>query len=186
MELVVLHRRARDQAPEMTHDLGRLHQIVRREVINVRELMEGVRVGDVESGDLLQHLGEMVDRFGRYTGIAARFVSDGREVPLTPHLRRQVGRIVHEALINVRKHADADRVAVRAEVDSSCWRLSIEDDGRGFPFAGRLSQEELERFRQGPRTIRERVRLIGGSMAVESRPGFGSKIEIGIPLRTAS
>jgi signal transduction histidine kinase len=60
--------------------------------------------------------------------------------------------------------------------------VSIEDDGRGFPFAGRLTHDELEARRQGPRTIAERARIIGGSMAVESRPGLGSRVEVSVPI----
>jgi signal transduction histidine kinase len=185
MELVVLHRRAAAEAPELADDLARVHRIVRNEVITVRELMEGIRVGDVEAGDLLHHLSEVVDRFGRYTGIAARFVSNGDSVTLTPHVRRQVARIVHEALVNVRKHSGANRVLVRADVDAAWWKVSIEDDGQGFPFAGRRSQEELEALRQGPRTIGERVRIIGGTMVVESKPGFGARVEVAVPLKAA-
>jgi signal transduction histidine kinase len=186
MEIVVLRRRAGAEAPQLAADLARVHRIVRNEVITVRELMEGIRVGDVESDDLLHHLGEVVDRFSRHTGIAARFQSDGGAASLSPHVCRQVARIVHEALVNVRKHSNARRVLVRADLDGASWNLSIEDDGRGFPFAGRLSQSELDAFHQGPRTIGERVRLIGGVMTVESKPGFGARVEVAVPSRAAS
>jgi signal transduction histidine kinase len=65
------------------------------------------------------------------------------------------------------------------------WKVSIEDDGQGFPFAGRRSQEELEALRQGPRTIGERVRIVGGTMVVESKPGFGARVEVAVPLKAA-
>jgi two-component system nitrate/nitrite sensor histidine kinase NarX len=182
MEVVVMRRRAAAEAPRFVDDLARVHRIVRDEVVTVRELMEGIRVGDVESGELLHHLGEVVDRFSRHTGIVARFASDGQTAALTPYVRRHVAGILHEALVNVRKHSGADHVMVRTDLDGARWRLSIEDDGRGFTFAGRRSQEELEALRQGPRTIGERVRLIGGAMTVESRPGFGARIEVEVPL----
>jgi signal transduction histidine kinase len=186
MEIAVLRRRAKAEAPALNEDLTRVHSIVRDEVVTVRELMEGIRVDDVGSGDLVQHLSGVVDRFSRYTGIAARFVSDGKPVPVGPHARRQIARIIHEALVNVRKHSGADRVLVRADVDGTFWRVSIEDDGRGFPFAGRLTQEELDAQRKGPRTIGERARIIGGHVTVESRPGFGSRVEVEVPLATGS
>jgi signal transduction histidine kinase len=185
MEIVVLRRRAVSEAPQLVEDLARVHGIVRDEVVTVRELMEGIRVDDVETGDLVNHLNDVVDRFGRHTGIAARFVSDGRPAPLTPYARRQLARIVHEALVNVRKHSGADRVLVRASTDERFWKLSIEDDGRGFPFAGRRTHAELEALRLGPRTIGERARIIGGEISVESRPGFGSCVEIIVPLEPA-
>jgi signal transduction histidine kinase len=183
MEVVVLRRRAMSDSPELAEELARVHGIVRNEVISVRELMEGLRVGDEEAGDLVQHLGSIVDRFTRHTGITARFISDGRTVSLTPHVRRQAMQIVHEALVNVRKHSGADHVFVRSVVDGRCWKLSIEDDGRGFQFAGRLSRAELEQVRQKPRTIDERVQLIGGDLVVESKPGFGATIEVIVPLQ---
>ena len=182
MEIAVLRRRAKSEAPLWTDDLARVHSIVRDEVVTVRELMEGIRVDDVGSGDLIQHLSGVVDRFSRYTGISARFVSNGQAVPLTSHARRQIARIVHEALVNVRRHSNADRVVVRIDTDRLAWKVSIEDDGRGFPFGGRLTHDELDAQRQGPRTIGERARIIGGLMTVESRPGFGSRVEVSVPI----
>ena len=182
MEIAVLRRRAKTEAPPLTDDLARVHGIVRDEVVTVRELMEGVRVDDLGSGDLIQHLSGVVDRFGRHTGISARFVSAGASAPLAPHARRQIARIVHEALVNVRKHANADRVVVRAGVDGGAWKVSIEDDGRGFPFGGRLTHDQLDAQRQGPRTIGERARIIGALLTVESRPGFGSHVEVAVPI----
>ena len=186
MEVVVLRRRAMAEAPQFTADLSRVHAIVRDEVIAVRELMEGIRVGDVEASDLPHHLSEVVDRFSRHTGIVARFISDGRAVALTPHVCRQVTRIVHEALVNVRKHSAASHVVVRADAEGNRWKLSITDDGHGFQFAGRLSQDELEKTRQWPRAIAERVQLIGGVMTVESKPGLGASIEVAVPLEEVS
>ncbi len=185
MQIVVLRRRAVEEAPQLSEDLARVHGIIRDEVVTVRELMEGIRVDDVETGDLLNHLSGVVDRFSRHTGIAARFVSDGRPAPLTPYARRQLARIVHEALVNVRKHSGADRVLVRTNVDDGFWRLSIEDDGRGFPFAGRRSQAELQAENMCPRIIADRASVIGGELIVESRPGFGSRVEVAIPTQAS-
>jgi signal transduction histidine kinase len=182
MEVVVLQRRAIEEAPQLVSDLARVHRIIRDEVVTVRELMEGIRVGDVQPADMLYHLSELVDRFSRHTGIAGRFISDGKVADLSAYSRREISRIVHEALVNVRKHSGADRVIVKAELVDGSWKLSVEDDGKGFPFGGRRSLAELELQRQGPRTIAERIRIIGGDLVVESKPGFGTRLEISIPV----
>jgi signal transduction histidine kinase len=184
MEIAVLRRRAKAEAPPLVDDLARIHGIVRDEVVTVRELMEGIRVNDLVSGDLIQHLSGVVDRFSRYTGVSARFLSDGKPVSLSQDTRRQVARIVHEALVNVRKHSGADRVVVRVGLNAAAWKVSIEDDGRGFPFAGRLTIDELEAQRKGPRSIAERTRIIGGALIVDSRPGFGARVEVSVPITT--
>ena len=182
MEIAVLRRRAKNEAPPLSEDLARVHGIVRDEVVTVRELMEGIRVDDVGSGDFMQHLSGVVDRFSRYTGISARFVSDGKPAPLTPNVQRQVARIIHEALVNVRKHSGADRVVIRTQVEGDGWTVTIQDDGRGFPFGGRFTHDELEAKRIGPRTIGERARIIGATIVVDSRPGFGSRVELSVPI----
>jgi two-component system nitrate/nitrite sensor histidine kinase NarX len=182
MEIAVLRRRAKNEAPPLIEDLARIHGIVRDEVVTIRELMEGIRVDDVASGDFMQHLSGVVDRFSRYTGISARFVSDGTPAALTPNVQRQVARIVHEALVNVRKHSGADRVVIRTQVERQVWKVTIQDDGRGFPFGGRFTHDELEVNRLGPRMIGERARIIGATIVVDSRPGFGSRVEVSIPM----
>jgi len=61
----------------------------------------------------------------------------------------------------------ARNVFVRlSTINGSCC-LSIDDDGCGFPFTGRLSQADLEASRKGPVVIKERVRQIGGALTVE-------------------
>jgi len=57
----------------------------------------------------------------------------------------------------------------------------IEDDGRGFPFSGRLSQADLDALGKGPLVIKERVRVIAGELTIESNPGHGARVEVRIP-----
>ena len=78
----------------------------------------------------------------------------------------------------MRKHSGAHNVLVRFDYQDGCWRLVVDDDGRGFDFSGRLAQAELDAARKGPLTIKERVRSIGGELAIESSPGRGARLEI--------
>jgi two-component system nitrate/nitrite sensor histidine kinase NarX len=87
-------------------------------------------------------------------------------------------RIVQEALVNVRKHSQACNVLVRLTTDDGICRLVIEDDGRGFEFEGRLSAGELDERRAGPAIIKERARLLGADLAVDSSPGAGVRVEV--------
>jgi len=71
---------------------------------------------------------------------------------------------------------------VRAAARDGRLTLSIEDDGRGFPFSGRLSQAELAASHHGPAVIMERVRELGGEITVESKAGQGARVEVAVPL----
>jgi len=57
----------------------------------------------------------------------------------------------------------------------------VEDDGKGFSFAGRYSHEQMEEAGKGPMIIKERVGLIAGELTVESNPGQGTRLEVTVP-----
>ena len=63
-------------------------------------------------------------------------------------------------------------------------RLEIraEDNGGGFPFSGTFTLDELELLRLGPVSIKRRVRMLGGELQLESRPGHGASLQIRIPV----
>ena len=66
--------------------------------------------------------------------------------------------------------------------DSECLDLSVDDDGKGFPFAGAYSLDELDLLRRGPVTIRSRVRGLSGELLLDSVPGHHTSLKIRIPL----
>jgi signal transduction histidine kinase len=92
-------------------------------------------------------------------------------------------RIVQESLVNIRKHSGAQSAVVRFGSQESLWKLVVNDDGNGFPFAGCFGLAELDTLRRGPAVIKERVRAVGGDMIIESTPGHGSRLEITIPQK---
>jgi signal transduction histidine kinase len=181
MQLEVL----RGQAPLKDSPTGaevlRLQNVVRDEVLNLRDLMQQMRPAEFDPDELLEHFADMVQHFGRDTGIRSRFVTDLKQVPLERHVCFELVRIVQEGLANIRKHSAAKHVMVRFGLKDGAWRLEIDDDGRGFPFEGRLSHIELDARSAGPVIIKERVRAIGGQLAIDSTPGRGSRLEVLVP-----
>lgn len=181
MLLEAVRRKAQDEAPEIGTSLKLIQAHLHDEVLAVRELMEQMRRVEVTSSELVGHLAQMIERFARDTGLRAQFVSDLREVELSRAVCGEVARIVQEALVNVRRHAAASNVVVRLAREGDGCLLVIDDDGRGFGFSGRLSHAELDGGRKGPVVIKERVRAARGEIAIDSRPGQGSRIEIRFP-----
>ena len=72
-------------------------------------------------------------------------------------------------------------MTVRFEQQDGYWLLSVDDDGRGFPFDGRLDLAEPDASGRGPSIIKERVHAIGAQLVVQSTPGSGSRLEVHIP-----
>ena len=183
MQVDVLRRQSPGKPGLVTEELGRIQGLLREEVLKLRELMQQMKTLDVDSKRLLGLLSDTVERFQRETGISARFLSDLEELNMPQPVCRELARIVQEALVNVRKHSQARQVLVRLGSRNGAWHVLIEDDGRGFPFAGRVSQAELDTLGKGPLVIKERVRLIEGELTIESTPGQGSRLEISVPQR---
>jgi signal transduction histidine kinase len=171
------HKQNQGTAPSV-EEMENLQQLLHSEVVSLRELMQQMRAAEVNPEELLDVLAVRVDRFRRDTGISARFVSDLREVSLSRDTCQEIVRIVQEALVNVRKHSEARHAVVRFERRNGQWKLTIDDDGCGFPFRGRRSLNELDQSFEGPEIVKERVRAIGGDLIIESWPGRGSHLEI--------
>jgi signal transduction histidine kinase len=183
MQVDVLRRQAGAKPYLVPDELGRIQGLLRDEVLKLRELMQQWKSLDLDSRRLLVFLGDTVERFQRETGITAHFHSDLDELEMPQYVCRELVRIIQEGLVNVRKHSRARQVVVRLGSHNGSWNVVIEDDGCGFPFSGRLSDEELEKIGKGPVVIRERVRLIEGELTVESVPGQGSRLEIKVPQK---
>jgi signal transduction histidine kinase len=181
MQLEVLRRQVERGQPPSVKDLQDLKEIVHGEVLALRDLMQQMRPPEVGPNQLLDFLARRVDRFQRDTGINSRFICELGEVELPAHICQEIARIVQEALVNVRKHSGARNVVVRLTRNDQFWMLAIDDDGRGFSFAGRRTLTELDDEHQGPLVVKERVRAIGGKLMIESVPGRKTHIEISFP-----
>jgi signal transduction histidine kinase len=87
-----------------------------------------------------------------------------------------------QALDNVVEHAGASRAALFAEEDGGAVVLTVRDDGRGFTY------DERRLLAEGKiglaKSIKGRVEQLGGSMAVTSRPGAGTEVELRVPFLT--
>jgi two-component system nitrate/nitrite sensor histidine kinase NarX len=182
MQVDVLRRHA-DAGKPIGAELGRIQGLLREEVLKLRELMQQMKAIEVDAQRLLPVLNDTVERFQRETGISARFGTDLEDLDMPQRVCREILRIVQEGLVNVRKHSGARHVLVRLGSSVEKWNLTLEDDGKGFPFAGRYTQEQMGGAGKGPMIILERVGLIGGELTLESNPGQGTRLEVTVPRK---
>jgi signal transduction histidine kinase len=185
MRVDVLRRRLQDADPQGADELLDIQARLRDEALNVRELMNQVRPVAAGTDDLPALLASIADRFRRDCGIETHFVCALPRVRLAPQRVRELVRIAQEALVNIRKHSGARTVVLRLEQSTDACVLTIDDDGHGFDFAGRQTLDELDSLRRGPLVIKERVRLAGGTLVLDSAPGRGSRLEVSIPRSAA-
>jgi signal transduction histidine kinase len=166
---------------ECKQELGDIQELVQNETTSLRTLIHQLKPVDFDPRHLVDFLAGMIERYRYETGIAAKFVCDVGDLTLRPQACREIAGIVQEALANVQKHSGAENVLVRLGAEAGRWILTVEDDGRGFAFSGKLSQSELEKIRGGPLVIKERVRSLGGELTIESKPSQGARLVITFP-----
>jgi signal transduction histidine kinase len=186
MQLDVVRRQSSLQSEIVPNELERIHDLLLEEARKLREFMQRMKPLEVSAKNLRAHLTELVERFQRETGIAAKLVCKSNVTALRAQVCDAVPRIVQEGLVNARKHSGASHVLVQFDRGDAGWRLIIDDDGRGFPFSGCLSLKELEAEGKGPVVIKECVRSIDGELLLESIAGRGSRLVITIPRKWQS
>lgn len=122
-------------------------------------------------------LHEYMERWEAQSGIAAELEFES-PLELTPSVELQLLRVVQEALANARKHSGATRARVVLRQNSGDIEASIEDNGAGFD-PGVRSRAAFPRF--GLAIMRERAESIGGTLAIDTSPGGGTRVKIVIP-----
>jgi two-component system nitrate/nitrite sensor histidine kinase NarX len=182
--LGVIHLRLRSLEPEVQDvpgngvatEIGDLAEIADEAYKDVREAILGLRESITSADGLEGALGEYLRKYSRQTGIVATLHCNGNaRRALSPRSEVQLLRVVQEALTNVRKHAGARHATVSLNADGGAVTLTVADDGSGFD-PGRLEEALDHGFGLG--SMRERVELIGGTLAVHTAPGQGTRVEV--------
>lgn len=102
------------------------------------------------------------------------------ELAVPAEIEQAIGFMSQEATINALKHGHPSRVSISVAASDSEIRLTVVDDGRGFPFSGRVDHDALMARNVGPVTLRERANSLKGRLAVESG-SRGSRVDITLP-----
>lgn len=146
-------------------------------IIEAREALVTMRASlaeDVPFADMLQR---SIDDFEERSGLRVELaMPTGLPAALAPRVQVELLRIVSEALTNVHKHADATTVRIVAEVGGGELLITITDNGHGF-----VPDEAFDQG-LGLRGMRERARLISGSLLVMSELSGGTTVEVRVPV----
>jgi signal transduction histidine kinase len=90
-------------------------------------------------------------------------------------------RVAQESLTNVARHAQASTVNMVISELPDAVRMEVNDDGKSFDVLHTLASKTNRRL--GLLGMRERVEMVGGTLAIESSPGQGTSVRVEIPFR---
>jgi signal transduction histidine kinase len=185
---IVMHLEAAEphipaEATALRRHVEQARATARDSLNDARRLVWALRPEQLEQGgSLADALARVAERWSEDTGITAHVTVDGTPVPLPPDVEVTLFRITQEALANVRKHAQAGRVDITLSYLDDEVLLDVQDDGVGFDRATVSATPGSVNGGFGLTGMRERLRLLGGSLMIESAPGEGTSITVALPL----
>jgi signal transduction histidine kinase len=157
--------------------MQKIRSDIQTQMFALRRVMSDLRPPILDERNLAAALNDCADQVFADASIMHETTCElGSEWP-APEIETAVYRVVREALINVRRHAEATRVNVAIERDGESLRLLVADDGAGFERA----DADLEQF--GLLGMQERIGSLGGRLEVASAIGDGTRVEATLPWK---
>jgi PAS domain S-box-containing protein len=141
-----------------------------------RRLISGVRPPVLDEAGLETAVAHLVHDRRIFKGPKIEYHSEVQFDRLPAILENALYRITQEALTNAFKHSHSDRVRVTLLQQDNTIRLEVQDWGVGF------DPQSVPEDRFGLAGIRERVRLLGGQLLLDSRPGAGTLLRVEVPM----
>jgi len=157
---------------------GRAVGLVRQAIRETREIISGTIPATLDEYGLMPAVRRELNQFSRETGCQVEFCL-GAWPNLPSHMELAIYRIIHEAVNNVRKHAQSSRLEVEMTHKRKHLVIRVRDWGIGFV------PEKLETSppndSMGLFSMRRRAELLGGTFRVDSALGKGTQIRVYIP-----
>lgn len=172
-------------APTIRGRLAETNSLADRTLEQMRELSLNLRPSMLDDLGLVPTLRWYVKRYAKRLNFEVEFEAIDFEERPTAEVETTLYRVVQEALTNVARHAQANKVRICLERKEANVIASIEDDGQGFDVEAVTGHEALEQG-VGLLGIRERVASVGGNFSIQSQPGQGTRLTIEMPWRDGS
>jgi PAS domain S-box-containing protein len=166
--------------PEVQEGVSALQKQTSSLADAIRELSHELHPGVLKHAGLVPALKQYCEAIDRHHAINVDFSPEGNFADIDFDVALCLYRVTQEALGNVLRHARARTVLIELRRAGIRVHLSVIDDGIGF-VAGERSASSL-----GLRSIDERVRLVGGVVTIESQPGRGTSLLVGIPIEATA
>jgi signal transduction histidine kinase len=180
LELEGLQRRIEEDPEGAVATLERSKEEIRKALAELRSVLFDLSRGAEERlpvEPLMRYVDDVVKRWR----LPARVAVEG-DLSRVPSRTLGVAYVViREALANAAKHAAGTNVTVSLSATSHELRVTVGDAGRGFTRAEEEAARQAHHF--GLDMLRRRVREVGGTLTVDSRPGRGTRVIAKLPTR---
>ena len=171
-------KRSVDPQSAIAGDLDELKRLFVEEQGEIRGFLMALRRDrEVELVDTVAELRALAQRLSQQWSVSCQVTAKTDQASIPIRLQLDLQQMLREAVANAVRHGGAKRIDVGLAVENDQLRLSVVDNGSGFPLANGVASE--------PWSLKERVERANGSLKLDSSPG-STNILISLPIGAAA
>ncbi|HEX5810318.1 MAG TPA: sensor histidine kinase [Anaerolineales bacterium] len=164
--------------------LHKLETLTAESLKELQRLISDLRPSHLDDLGLSAALRWYANRVQEHSPLSIRVDILGEEHDLDETMKIAIFRIVQESLNNIIKHSHATHVNIHLQFEDKNVRINVRDNGIGFDLDV-VKHRQTNRPSLGLAGMEERAALLGGTVCVESRPGYGTEVEALLPYHPA-
>ncbi len=162
--------------------LHRLQSLTGDSLKELQRIISDLRPSHLDDLGLSAAIRWYAGRLQELTPLMIRVDILGEERPIDEAARITMFRIIQESLNNIIKHAGASHVQIDLEFREEKVHILVRDNGSGFDMDA-VQVRRSNRPSLGLAGMQERAELLGGTVEIHSRPGYGTEVEAAIPYQ---
>ena len=174
---------SKQNPPNSAEDISRLLTDVRERITevssDVQSISHQLHSSQLEYLGIVGAVKSFCREFAARQKVEIDFTHDDIPRPVSREVSLCLFRVLQEALHNAAKHSQVRHFEVRLGCSAGQVELTVSDRGAGFDADMAMSKGGL-----GLTSMRERVRLVNGTIAIDSKPEGGTTIRVHVPLKT--
>ena len=172
-------QQAKDNPERWQQHVENALALARESLHEARRSVHALRPAPLEGAQLPDALADAARRWSQVHGVQASMITTGEPAALNAIAEGALLRVAQEALANIAKHARATRVGITLSYMGDEVVLDIRDDGEGFAVGATLA-DVSGGF--GLESMQQRMVQLGGTLEIESEPGYGTAISARVPI----
>jgi len=177
IQLSLLGNKLNPDQISLKEKINLLSNLIDQSVESVQKISAKLRPTILDELGLNAAIEWQTEEFEKLTNIKCSLVMPKDDLKLNSNKSTAIFRIFQEALTNIARHSDADKVNISLLTDQSNLNLEITDNGKG------ISTEQIKDFKSlGIHGMEERAMVFGGQVTFDSFTGKGTKVKVEIPI----
>jgi two-component system sensor histidine kinase UhpB len=161
---------------EWQSKLKDMEEMMDEAVHTIRRIASDLRPGILDDFGLVAAMEWYNSEFYKRSGTLIEFDHPEKGIDADSTITIGLFRIYQEALTNIARHAEADKIYTTLEISDNHVSLTIADDGKGFDSHKKITS-------LGLLGMKERANIMKGMLAINSEPGKGTTIIVIVPLK---